>query len=184
MKCELCHQAEAETTVTDRSGEIEKDLYVCRACAENFGKPIKKTKKPRKNEPKVTFIDGSNGDPPEFVKDFLTAAANFMQDVAEAGNKKRTCPKCGQSWEEIDRAGRIRCPSCYQAFAPMIAKRFMRSQFGTSHKGPVPESAVGRNTLVYLKHELAKAVKSEDYRAAAAIQKKIEALKKDSGDAK
>lgn len=183
MKCELCHQAEAETTVTDKSGEIEKDLYVCRACAENFGKPTKEAKKPRKNAPEVTVIDGSS-EPPEFVKNFLTAAANFMQDVAEAGDKKRVCPKCGQSWDEIDREGRVRCPACYQVFAKMIAKRFMRSQFGSSHKGPVPESAIGSNTLVYLKHELAKAVKNEDYRAAAAIQKKIDAIRKDRGEAK
>ena len=33
MKCELCHNADAETAIVRGEGDAAEELYVCRACA-------------------------------------------------------------------------------------------------------------------------------------------------------
>ena len=34
MKCEICHQADAETVLFRGEGETADELYVCKACAK------------------------------------------------------------------------------------------------------------------------------------------------------
>ena len=34
MKCELCHNADAETAITRGEGDTAEELYVCKACAQ------------------------------------------------------------------------------------------------------------------------------------------------------
>ena len=34
MKCEICHQADAEAAIVRGEGEAAEELYVCKACAK------------------------------------------------------------------------------------------------------------------------------------------------------
>lgn len=109
MKCEICHQADAETAIVRGEGETAEELYVCKACAkaerQRRQKKSQRTRKVTGLPPglsmSITRIGPADADDaadesvPEILGTFLNAMNDVVTDlekVAGAGEKKKGAP--------------------------------------------------------------------------------------------
>ena len=97
MKCELCHQADAETAITRGEGDSAEELYVCKACAK--AERLKRQKKSQRTRKatglppgmsvSITRIgpagDRPDGDePPPFLGELMNAFKGIVNDLEKA----------------------------------------------------------------------------------------------------
>lgn len=180
MKCEICRKAEAEKAITVTENGVEKELYVCSACAEakKQGKTAK-AKPPRTGRPGVTIVGGENV-PQPLVEEFVKATLGFMKGMADADeDKRRTCPVCGATWDSVKASGRLGCPSCWKTFAREVRGEFLAAEYGPVHMGAAPSVEVlpdARSARRVLERQLEDAIAREDYRLAAEIKRKLDGL--------
>ena len=164
MQCELCHKNKAEKAITIKKDGAEKDEGAI---------------------PPFTTGEGANV-PPPLVEGLVKATLDFMKGMAEAEeNEHRTCPKCRSNWDQISKSGRITCPACWKTFAKKIRAEFLSGEFGPTHTGSAPSvDAIddSREAVAVLERELKAAVAREDYRTAAALQKKIDEARRGKGE--
>ncbi len=183
MKCEICHEATAETVLHLKKDGQDSELYVCKKCAAAARRP--KGKKDDKGN-SVSVI-GPDGKPPQFVEDFFKAALGLVDGLGhleeERKNGKRTCPLCHATWEMLEQRGTLGCPRCWKTFAAEIRKDFLRSDYGIQHVGAMPEKTTGVDSRAYLERELKKAIRLQKYEKAAEIQRLLDELGKDAPDA-
>ena len=83
MKCEVCHNADAETAIVKNDNGAESELYVCRACAKaERAKRQKKSQRTRKTSglpPGMSItVSGSGGEPPPFIGAILDAVHGMV----------------------------------------------------------------------------------------------------------
>lgn len=91
MKCELCHQQDAETAIQVEKNGCEEELYVCRACAKNARlQRQKKSQRTRKVggglPPGVSIsVSGAMGDgappPPQVVEALMHAVSDMVSGI-------------------------------------------------------------------------------------------------------
>ena len=97
MKCELCHNADAETAIVRGEGEDAEELYVCKACAK--AERLRRQKKSQRTR-KVTGLppgmsmsitqigpDGESEDgeaPPPFIGAIMNAFQDMVSDIEKA----------------------------------------------------------------------------------------------------
>lgn len=98
--------------------------------------------------------------------------------------KKSRCPKCGTDINAVVKTLFLGCPDCYKAFEQYLPPIIKNIQNATAHTGTAPGYAavdVGgaalKSELDYLNQELQAAVREARYDDAAAIDKRIKALK-------
>ena len=103
MKCELCHQADAQTAITRGEGDEAEELYVCHACAKaerlNRQKKSQRTRKVTGLPPGMSMsitqisrspdgeitedsVDGEN--PPPFIGAIMNAFQDMVSDIEKA----------------------------------------------------------------------------------------------------
>ena len=100
MKCELCHQADAETAITRGEGDAAEELYVCHACAK--AERLKRQKKSQRTRKvsglppgmsmSITRIgpvdesgEGEDGEtPPPFLGAIMNAFQDMVSDIEKA----------------------------------------------------------------------------------------------------
>ncbi len=177
MKCELCNKAAATRAITVKKDGVEKELYVCAACAaaaQNGGAPSRaaaRAPQSPKDEP-----------PPPFVEDLVKATLGFMKGVSDAEDEARkTCPTCHLTWEKAKEEGRLGCPACWRAFGSQIRETFLEGQFGRAHVGAAPavEHLPDKKSVrAVLERDLKTAIAREDFRRAAELKRKLD----DMGD--
>ncbi len=99
------------------------------------------------------------------------------------------CEKCGASFEEIGKTGKIGCPECYQTFRRQLMPVIQRIHGTTRHKGKTPGSSALRvtekageimpvkNSLVEeKKRQLKQAIEAQEYEQAAVLRDEIKEL--------
>ncbi len=94
MKCEICHQAEAETALVRGEGEGAEELYVCKACAKSERqRRQKKSQRTRKSAglpPGVSMTitrigPGGDGEkPPPFIEAIMNAVDGMVSDIEKS----------------------------------------------------------------------------------------------------
>ena len=102
MKCELCHQKDAETAIQlEKDGE-EQELYVCRECANRERvRRQKKSQRTRKGAdglpPGVSIsVSGvSSGDepPPPIVAAIMNAMSGLVEGLEQAAEEANNSKK-------------------------------------------------------------------------------------------
>ena len=101
MKCELCHNADAETAIVRGEGDDAEELYVCKACAK--AERLRRQKKSQRTR-KVTGLppgmsmsitqigpadesgeEGEDGvNPPPFIGAIMNAFQDMVSDIEKA----------------------------------------------------------------------------------------------------
>ena len=100
MKCELCHNADAETAIVRGEGDDAEELYVCQACAK--AERLRRQKKSQRTR-KVTGLppgmsmsitqigpageggEGEDGEnPPPFIGAIMNAFQDMVSDIEKA----------------------------------------------------------------------------------------------------
>jgi len=122
MKCEICHQADAEAAIVRGEGEAAEELYVCKACAkaerQRRQKKSQRTRKVTGLPPGVSMsitriepaTDGDSNaageddgeELPEILGSFLDAMNGMVSDLEKAakGSAKKKAKKADAAAEE------------------------------------------------------------------------------------
>ena len=94
MKCELCHQKDAETALTVEQDGVEEELYVCRECANK--ERVRRQKKSQRTRKmtglppgvsmSVTQIGGDGEPPPQIIEALMNAMSGVVSELGKGGN--------------------------------------------------------------------------------------------------
>ena len=161
MLCQNCQKREANIQVTQVLNNNKNIIYLCEQCAREETK----------------FITGS----PLSVNDFFSGLIGFpvRPSVAE---QQIVCEKCGMSYEEFKKVGKLGCDNCYEVYEEKLVPLLRRLHGNLQYHGKVPkkvfETVKVSKEIDSLKEELDKAIKGEEYEQAAEIRDKIRSLEK------
>ena len=180
MKCEICHRAEAVTAVTLTVDGQQKELYVCAACAKASRGETPRRKPPRGPAPKITIVGDAPGNMKPIVEEFFKATLDIMTGAVDSEDApERICPSCHRTWESVKDSGKLGCPACWKAFAREIREEYLRGEYGPAHLGAAPSVETipdARDVRAVLARDLKDAIAREDYRLAAELKRKLDAL--------
>lgn len=103
--------------------------------------------------------------------------------------KVTRCEKCGASFAEIAKSGKVGCAHCYQTFRRQLIPVIQRIHGTTRHKGKTPVSSALRLTennsqlaevkespLEEKKRQLQKAIEAQEFERAAVLRDEIKEM--------
>lgn len=149
--CQVCGEAPVQYQITEARGNEVKTVGICKACAEKRG---------IRHEDGTITVD---------VKGMMASLA----PPAKAPRRRAAsaCPACGWTLADLERAGRLGCPACYEAFGRALEPIVRKVQAGPQHRGLVPHRfAAQADEIRRLRDDLDAAVREERYEDAARIR--------------
>jgi len=174
MLCDRCKKKEATIHVKKVSNGKVESLHLCADCARE------------KEEQGVLGALGFNL--AEVLFNIGEMAKPHAEEDSSPGEKDPgpgiTCPVCGWTMEKLQSShGRLGCPECYRAFAPIISEALNRIQRGEMHIGKRPDktdpllnAAALRIEITRTRKKLAELVRREEYEKAAVCRDRLNAL--------
>jgi protein arginine kinase activator len=142
------------------------EIYLCEHCAREKG----------------SLGIGSSTHLNEFLSG-LMGLCDSGPYVMRESNPLR-CDKCGMSYEEFQKIGKLGCNSCYEAFEEKLKPIVKRLHGSAEHTGKIPgktsEIVAVSKEIAKLKEQLNKSILSENYEKAAEYRDKIRALETSS----
>lgn len=176
MKCEMCHQAAAETAVRKIVNGEEQELYVCKACAHEAARHEQQA------EAGQAAAGVEAGAPrAEAAASALPLMGMILDAAFEIVGKamnvsEPTCPACGITRAEYRKASRLGCPACYDAFAKELEAAILELHRAQQHVGKSPAKARAAWQLQQLQNQLVEAVNGQRYEEAIALRDQIRKL--------
>ena len=119
---------------------------------------------------------GVTGSLTSFAAPLVNVLMGLLGESVERGSDEplRACPRCGMSYQDFRRTGRLGCAACYDAFADELRPLLRRIHGSTQHTGRIPathaDDVVMRSELRRLRADLERAVRREEYERAAEIR--------------
>lgn len=193
MKCELCHQANAETVFfrMTESGARE-ELYVCHDCAKreqafNQERGIQVTAmdtdgiSPDMSDPEAHSLEDlkAMGIPPKELfgklgEMFGEMSKHFTEDEDETFPDDLRCPTCGTLFHDLRGGGLMGCSDCYTAFEKALAPLLDDLHLCTDHSGD--DSSSRKREIAEINRQLFNAIQREDYAAAKELKSRLAKL--------
>lgn len=100
--------------------------------------------------------------------------------VSKLSNRVIRCEKCGCSFDDIVKSGKIGCSDCYKTFYDKLLPSIQRIHGKTEHQGKFPagagEDVRYAHKLTELKAELNKAIDEQNFEKAAMLRDEIRAM--------
>jgi len=164
MVCNICGKNQATVHLTEIIDDQITELHLCEECAQKKG----------------AQMESHFG-----LSDLLAGLA----DLGTQFNKTKTdvklkCPKCGLTYEDFKKVGRLGCGECYNAFREALVPLLKRIHGSTQHCGKSPKKIAktvkAKNDLEALKEKLQKAIQREDFEEAAKLRDKVREIEKNS----
>ena len=160
MKCDICGACEAVVFIHQSNQGTRTELRLCAACAKNNG------------------VDRLDGDVSASLSKLLSAAITAKEAEAKGAEAKRICPRCASLVSDIRKRGLVGCASCWLVLA---ADEGSGGEVPfRAHVGRLPSRVAARlaaeEAAARLKHQLAAALKAEDYETAARCRDRIRDL--------
>ncbi len=158
MICQNCKMHEATSHFHSVVNGVVRDSYLCSKCASALN---------NKSFYKDDLFD--------LLSAFLLNEQNNNDNVIK-------CKKCGTTFENITKSGRVGCAECYKTFARQLEPALVRIHGKTSHIGKRLDAVDAQNNndftnsknkIDILKEELKLAIANEEYEKAAIIRDKI-----------
>lgn len=202
MKCELCHEREAETVIfRERKGKAREELYVCRECAARegaFG---------QERGIQVATMDVGEGElppgmnpgkppkgletlglPPKEAREALGALGKLFGEMADSLGEEEPvrCPRCGTTLEDVRTHGVVGCAHCYQFFKKALEPLFADVHGCTRYVQSTAErrQEALQQAVEQAKRAMHQAAMAENYAAAKAYKQKLEQAKQALDEAK
>ena len=171
MLCDECGKNKATVHLTEIVNDLITKLNLCESCAKQ---------------------KGAEAEQHFGIADLLSALSDVdaPQQPAVAGGvapSKNKCAKCGLTYEDFKKVGRLGCGECYKAFRTSLVPLLKRIHGSNQHigKSPTAQSMDDLKTnnkrqeeLDQAKQDLQKAVRGEEFEEAAALRDKIKFLEK------
>ena len=152
--CRVCEQRPATVHYTEIKDGSATVLDLCEECANKQGmtNPI-----------------------PSLLSGLLEGAKELLSAASTSSDVK--CPDCGIKFDEFKARGRLGCPRDYEVFSKELVPLLEKIHGATKHVGRVPRGqgpdTLREDRLLRLRRDLNKAVKGEDYEAAARLRDDI-----------
>lgn len=161
MLCQNCGKYEATTHLRRIINGETAETHLCSRCAAAMGYS-------RGFSPLGLgfggLLDGLFGDMPLNI----------------ASSRAVRCEKCGCSFDDIVKNGRVGCPECYKLFYDKISDTVKKVHGFAVYAGDMRKSASAkqndRDRLSSLKEELKKAVEEENFEYAVKLRDEIRAM--------
>ena len=161
IKCSLCGKPATVHLTQIINNKVHK-VDLCEACAQAKG---------------VTDPSGFS------LADLLVKPD--LEAGEGAGEGGLVCPNCGFTQQDFKKIGRFGCPTCYEAFRPLLMPMLPSMHKGSVHTGKIPQRSLDRRSiydrLTKLEMELDIAIKSERYEDAARFRDEIRQIKQTPG---
>ena len=97
--------------------------------------------------------------------------------------------RCGATWKEIVRTGRVGCPECYHTFYDRLVPVVQRIHGSVRHRGkvpggnlPSPAAPAEKGLLLVKRRQLKEAIDAEKFEDAAVLRDEIRALEGSKDD--
>ena len=165
MLCNICAKNQATVHLTEIIDDQITELHLCEECAQKKGAQME-----------------SHFGLSDLLAGLADLGTQFNKTKIDA---KLKCPKCGLTYEDFKKVGRLGCGECYTAFKEALAPLLKRIHGSTQHYGKAPKKAAkivkAKNESQDLKERLQKAIQKEDFEEAAKLRDKIRELDKKSG---
>ncbi|MCM8794965.1 MAG: UvrB/UvrC motif-containing protein [Candidatus Omnitrophica bacterium] len=167
MLCDFCGEKEANVHLTEIIDNQTRELHLCQPCA-------------KEKTASAAEAFGLSG---------LLAGLTDFPLQSQKKIKHQSCSRCGMTYEDFRKSGRLGCGSCYVSFRAYLLPLLKRIHGAVHHVGRMPAAArpsskQGRphkeEQLNRLKQLLKKAVESESFEEAAQLRDKIHLLERKS----
>lgn len=165
MLCQNCGKHEATTHIKSVVNGEYTQLHLCSTCAGKLGYG--------------DVFSGFGFDLGDFFGNFFSKPKTMLSTA-----KTERCEKCGMSFEEIVKSGKIGCADCYGKFYEMLLPSIQRIHGKTQHSGKVANTVDEKETvkektkeeiIAELKEEMKAAIEEQNFERAAEIRDEIKA---------
>lgn len=182
MLCDNCGKREANVRYQENINGRKRTLNLCEECSQKLG-----INKIDFNIP-IDFSSFFGGFLEEFEnQEFMP----FLNDI-----KTLSCEKCGYTFDDIVKTGKLGCQNCYDTFEEHLNPIIKRIQGADTHVGRIgkvidskivvseenkkqtDEKTKEKSKIEKLKGQLKKAIEEEKYEEAAKLRDEIKKLEK------
>lgn len=166
MLCQNCGKHEATTHIKSVVNGEYTQLHLCTDCAGKLGYG--------------DVFSGFGFDLGDFFGNFFSKPKTNLP-----ASKTERCEKCGMSFEEIVKSGKIGCADCYEKFYDMLLPSIRRIHGKTQHNGktakltdnnPEVREKTKEEIIEELKTEMKTAIEEQNFERAAEIRDSIKEL--------
>ncbi len=161
MLCDLCGKNEATVHLTEVINDQTREIHLCEVCAREKGAAAAQ----------------------HFgLADLLAGLADFgVKPESKTAAAKATCSRCGMTYDDFRKLGRLGCGGCYESFEKFLSPLLRKIHGSSHHVGQIPPAVqtaktAPRDEREQLKERLKAAVASEAFEEAARLRDRIRAL--------
>lgn len=163
MLCDICGKNQATVHLTEIIDEKMTELHLCEDCAQE----------------KSAQMETHFG-----LADLLAGLADLGSQASVTKKETRVkCPRCGLTYEDFKKVGRLGCGECYSVFKEALLPLLKRIHGSTQHYGKSPTRKTARavkskSELQELKEKLQKSIQLEEFEEAAKLRDRIREMEK------
>ena len=169
MLCQNCGKNEATTHIKRVVNGETAETHLCVSCAEHLG-----------------YGDMFSGF--GFNLDGLFGGLLGEGLALPGAEREEKCPKCGYTFYDIVKSGKVGCADCYRKFYDKLLPSLQRIHGKIKHTGkqamiPVQRSAEPKiNPISKLKEDLQKAIEEQNFEQAAVLRDRIKEMEADNNE--
>lgn len=160
MMCEECHENPATVTISVVSGDQKTTRHLCADCM------------------KKKQLELITGDIQGFVSSVLKSIV--QEKTSKESTQTVRCSRCGLTFAEFQKTGRLGCAQCYQDFREQLSPVLLRIHGRTQHAGRAPfmneHEREQRQAASTLRQQMDQAVQEENFEEAARLRDQLKAL--------
>ncbi len=166
MVCDICGKNNATVHLTEIIDDQMAELHLCEECAKQ----------------KSEQMEQQFG-----LSELLAGMAEFVKPAQTKEDVSLKCKKCGLTYMDFKKIGRLGCSECYNAFKKYLVPLLKRIHGSNQHLGKIPgkESKGGikkKADIETLRDNLKKAIVREDFEEAARLRDQIKEIEKQQLD--
>ncbi|MBU4342892.1 MAG: UvrB/UvrC motif-containing protein [Candidatus Omnitrophica bacterium] len=166
MVCDICGKSQATVHLTEIIDDKMTELHICEGCAQKKGAQME-----------------SHFGLADLLAGLADMGGQFTKTKKETNIK---CLRCGLTYEDFKRIGRLGCGECYSAFKEALLPLLKRIHGSTQHYGKSPTKKTTKaakavktmDELQELKEKLQKAIQLEQFEEAVKLRDRIRELEK------
>lgn len=160
MICEHCHNRPATILVTKILNGVKSEKRLCSECAGETEK--------------IYFNTDMS------IQNIL---AGLLDTSLKESQIQVTCNKCGLTYQELKKTGKLGCDECYHTFEPYLNATLKKLNGTSVHTGKIPKKSKGKlirkKKIDQLREDLQEAIKGEEYEKAATLRDEIRGIEKE-----
>jgi protein arginine kinase activator len=180
MNCDRCRNIKATIHLTEIIRDNRSEVHLCEACAREMGLNTKLSNFSLTTTDMLSFLD---------LNEISDSRSKQGDDISLNDSERFTCEKCGSSFLDFKRTGKLGCENCFQSMRKPLASVISACHGEKMHVGKIPHiihdiienpeekkepldkfGKLKNEPLSNLKKKLEKAVAEERYEEAALLR--------------